>query len=90
MQKDKLTQDLKDLRKELRQVQSQDPATRQKLATLEKRADESLQDASLNTQDEYRHLARDLQDALLHLETTHPRLTVIINRLVYTLNNLGI
>ena len=78
---------LEDLKREIDGLDSADDESRQRLQRIIANLETKL-DASDDEPEE--NFMSYLEDSLTHFETSHPRVTSIINRVATTLSNMGI
>ncbi|MBD3321316.1 MAG: DUF4404 family protein [Chitinivibrionales bacterium] len=90
MSKEHLNQSLKDLRKELSSVETGNTETQDKISNLTRKIDNVIDKDHTRPTQEHHSLRQELSDSIEYFEISHPMLTEIANRIVYTLNNLGI
>lgn len=86
-EQEKLSEGLKALRSEIKNLKGSDEATRRRLEDLAARIEEQLAGGD---ESEPHSLLKELEDEIMRFEVEHPRLTAIINDIMVTLSNMGI
>jgi len=88
MTEKEITQALTELRTQIDQLATSDPATRERLEGL--LADLERKVSSLEGGEHHLHLIEDIKETISEFEVEHPRLTGILNDIMVALSNLGI
>jgi gas vesicle protein len=87
---EQLRQDLQRLQEELRNTSTVDDESADVLRDLEGHIEEVLE-RSGEVPYPHRHtLAQHMRDSAEYFEVSHPRLTALLNNVIFTLSNLGI
>ncbi len=91
MLKPEVRAELTKLRKEMDQANPDDPKSKDRIDSLSRRVDSLLQEQSdPQSGDPYGVLREQLRDSATYFEVSHPKLTDVINHVIYKLNTLGI
>ncbi|MBD3347260.1 MAG: DUF4404 family protein [Chitinivibrionales bacterium] len=87
---EELDRSLKDLNDELSKVETENAETQQKISDLTNRINNVIEKDHTRPSKEHHSLRDELSDSIDYFEVSHPTLTEVARRIVYTLNNLGI
>ncbi|NKB36082.1 MAG: DUF4404 family protein [Gammaproteobacteria bacterium] len=87
MPEQRIRENLEHLRKEISQLEEGDASAGKRLNVLIDEIETGIQ-SDYDAQDQ--SLVENLQEAITHFETEHPRATAILNDIMLTLSNMGI
>jgi len=90
MEKKELLKSLENLHRELKNTESVDESSKEKIAHLMDGLQQVLDHSGDNLSEHHHDLLESLQESVEHFEVSHPTLTKVMNNLINTLKNIGI